>query len=280
MTIQRAVMTITEFVIAGALTYMHAQWVSYPDPRIPRTKDGKPNLTAPAPRMNGKPDFSGLWQAERAPAGEYDAVLGKGFTALQPDTYDITKNFLNVFWGVKPEEEPLRPEAAAIFRHRRENLQENTFTRCLPGSIPAALLVLTFKIIQTPQEIVMLPEMATNPPRQIYTDGRSLPREPDPTWMGYSVGHWDGDTLVVDTIGLNDRAWLDAFGHPRSESMHITERYWRRDFGYIDLEITFNDPKYYTRPFSIKTGLRLVPDSDLIEYVCNENERDRAHMGK
>ena len=126
----------------------------------------------------------------------------------------------------------------------------------------------------------MLPEMATNPPRQIYTDGRPLPKDPDPTWMGYSVARWNGDTLVVDTIGLNDQAWLDGFGHPRSESMHITERYRRRDFGHMDLEITFDDPKYYTRPFSIKIVLNLIPDSDLLEYVCNENERDRAHIGK
>jgi hypothetical protein len=273
------VITVIGIVFAGAVTCAHAQWLDYPDARTPRTKDGKPNLTAPAPRVKGKPDLSGLWQAERSPKREYDAVLGN-FTALQPDTYDITTNFLNVFWGMKPEEEPLRPDAAAISKDRRERLQDNTFTRCLPGSIPAALLVLTFKIIQTQQEVVMLSEMATNPPRQIYTDGRSLPKNPDPTWMGYSVGRWAGDTLVVDTIGFNDKAWLDAFGHPRSESMHITERYRRRDFGHMDLDITFDDPKYYTRAFSIKISVNLVPDSDLLEYVCNENERDRAHMAK
>ena len=142
-----------------------------------------------------------------------------------------------------------------------------------------ALLVFTFKIIQTPDQIVMLSETA-DPPRQIHTDGRPLPKDPDPTWMGYSVGHWEGDTLVVDTIGLNDRAWLDGFGHPRSESMRITERYRRRDFGHMDLEITFDDPKYYTEPFTISVKLRRIPDSDLLEYVCNENERDRAHLGK
>ena len=125
----------------------------------------------------------------------------------------------------------------------------------------------------------MLSESA-DPPRQIHTDGRPLPTDPDPTWMGYSVGHWEGDTLVVETNGLNDRAWLDAFGHPRSESMRITERYRRRDFGHMDLEITFNDPKYYTRPFTMKTGLRFMPDSDLLEYVCAENEKDRIHLGK
>jgi hypothetical protein len=180
---------------------------------------------------------------------------------------------------MKPEEEPLRPEAAAILKHRRQSPLENPHAQCLPGGIPLALLIFTFKIIQTPQEIVMLSEIA-DPPRQIHTDGRHLPKDPDPTWMGYSIGHWEDDTLVVDTIGLNDLAWLDAFGHPRSEAMHITEHYRRRDFGHMDLEITFNDPKYYTRPFTMKTGLRLIPDSDLLEYVCTENEKDRAHFGK
>jgi len=196
-----------------------------------------------------------------------------------PDTHDITTNVLNIFWGMKPEEEPVRPEAAAMVNHRRQNPQESPFTQCLPGGIPATLLVNTFKIVQTPQEIVMLPE-TLNPPRQIHMDGRPLPKDPDPRWMGYSVGHWEGDTLVVDTVGVNVRTWLDAAGHPRSQSMHITERYRRRDLGHMDLEITFNDPKYYTRPFSIKTVLTLLPDSDLFEYVCAENEKDRVHLGK
>ena len=265
--------------LAGTFTYAYAQWSNYPDSRIPRTKDGKPNLTAPAPHLNGKPDISGVWEAERSPASEFDSVLGKGFTALQPDTYDVTRNFLNVFWGMKPEEEPLRPDAAAIVKHRQQNPLESPFIQCLPGGIPAALLAQTFKIIQTPQEIVVLPEIL-NPPRQIHTDGRPLPKDPDPRWMGYSVGHWEADTLVVETVGMNERAWLDAAGHPRSESMHITERYRRRDFGHMDLEITFNDPKYYTRPFSFKTGLTLLPGSDFLEYVCSENEKDRVHLGK
>ena len=164
-------------------------------------------------------------------------------------------------------------------KHRQQSPQENPFTQCLPGGLPAALLAFTFKIIQTPQEILMLPEVL-NPPRQIHTDGRPLPEDPDPRWMGYSVGHWEADTLVVDTVGVNNRAWLDASGHPRSESMHITERYRRRNFGHMDLEITFNDPQYYTRPFSIKTALALLPGSDLFEYVCAENEKDRVHLGK
>jgi hypothetical protein len=275
----RYLCTVIGIILVGAVTYADAQWLNYPDARTPRTKDGKPNLTAPAPRLNGKPDVSGLWQAEKTPQHEYESVLGKGFTGLQIDTHDITKHVLNVFWGMKAEDEPLRPEAAAILKRRQQSSLEYPHTQCLPGSIPLALLVFTFKIIQTPQEIVLLSETA-DPPRQIHTDGRPLPKNPDPTWMGYSIGRWEGDTLVVETNGLNDRAWLDAFGHPRSESMHITERYRRRDFGHMDLEMTFNDPKYYTRPFTIKTGLNLVPDSDLLEYVCNENEKDRPHLGK
>jgi hypothetical protein len=271
--------TLIAIMLVGAFTYAHAQWLNYPDPRTPRTKDGKPNLTAPAPRLNGKPDLSGLWQAERTPDREYNRVLGNGFTNQQIDVYDITKYVLNIFWGMKPEEEPLRPEAASILKHRLESPSEYPHTQCLPGGIPLAMLVFTFKIIQTPQEIVMLSETA-DPPREIHTDGRPLPKDPNPTWMGYSVGRWEGDMLVVDTIGMNDRAWLDGFGHPRSEAMRITERYRRRDFGHMDLEITFNDPKYYTRPFGIKTELLLMPDSDLLEYVCNENEKDRSRLGK
>ena len=263
-------LTATSFPLA-------AQWLDHPDPRIPRTKDGKPNLTAPAPRVNGKPDLSGLWQAERTPQDEYDRVLGKDFTSVQIDYFSITKHVINVFWGLKPEEEPLRPEAAEILKKRREGPLGPPNSRCLPGSIPHALFVFTFKMMQTPQEIVMLPE--ADRPRQIYTDGRNLPKDPLPSWMGYSVGKWDGDTLVVETNGLNEQAWLDGFGHPRSESMRITERYRRRDFGHMDLEITFDDPQYYTRPFSIKAGLLLVPDSDLLEYVCGENRKDRVPLG-
>jgi hypothetical protein len=279
MRIRSIVITIIGIMLAGALTYAHAQWPDYPGVRIPRTKDGKPNLTAPAPRLNGKPDISGVWEAERSPKSEYDRVLGEGFAALQPDTDQITTHFLNVFWGMKPEEEPLRPEAAAIIKHRQQNPLESPFTNCLPYGVPAALLVQTFKIFQTPREIVMTPEIV-HPPRQIHMDGRPLPTDPDPRWMGYSVGHWEGDTLVVDTVGVNDRAWLDGTGHPRSESMHVTERYHRRNFGHMDLEITFNDPKYYTRPFSFKTGLTLLPDDYFLEYVCTENEKDRVHLGK
>lgn len=256
-----------------------AQWLNYRDPRIPRTKDGSPNLAAAAPRGHGKPDLSGVWQAERTPERELAGVLGDNFVRLQIDPQDFTKNVLNVFWGLKPEEEPLRAEGAAAYKRHQATPLQYPHTQCVPAGLPADMLVLSFKLIQTLQETLILTEIGS-PPRQIYTDGRPLPKDPDPSWMGYSIGKWEGDSFLVQTIGLNDRGWLDGFGHPRSERMQITERYHRPDFGHMDLEFTFNDPKYYTRPFSLKVALNLLPDSDLLEYVCTENEADRAHLGR
>jgi hypothetical protein len=143
----------------------------------------------------------------------------------------------------------------------------------------AELIAFPFKIVQTPGLIVMMYE-ADNTRRQIYTDGRKLPTDPNPTWMGYSVGHWEGETLVVDTAGFNDKIWLDIFGHPVSESMHVQERFSRRDFGHMDLQITIDDPKMYTKPFTFKVTQLLLPDSDIFEYFCTENEKDRAHINR
>jgi hypothetical protein len=269
--------SIVVVLITAALASAEAQWLNYRDPRIPRTRDGRPNLSAPAPRLNGKPDLTGLWQAERTPVGEFVRVLGPGLPQIQPDLNDVTKHMLNVFWDVKPGEEPLRPEAAALTEQRQKSGRDFQSAYCLPSSLPAAMLVLNFKMIQAPGEIVVLPGNG-DPPRQIHIDGRSLPADPEPSWMGSSVGRWQDDTLVVETTGFNERAWLDGFGHPRSEAMHITERYRRRDVGHMDLEMTFDDTRYYTRPFGFKTTLTLVPDSDVLEYVCTENEKDSAHI--
>jgi hypothetical protein len=271
--------TMMGVLLACALECAHAQWLGHPDSRTPRTKDGKANLAAPAPRLNGKPDLTGLWQAERTPEPEYARVLGKDYSALQIDLHDINKDVLNVFWGLKPEEEPLSAEGAAAYKSHQATPFLYPHTQCLPDGIPADMFVMTFKMIQAPQEIVMLTEIGS-PPRQIFTDGRGLPQDPEPSWMGYSIGKWEGDRLVVQTNGLNDRGWLDGFGHPRSERMRVTERYRRRDFGHMDLEMTLDDPKYYTRPFTLKANLKLMPDSDILEYVCAENEKDRAHLGK
>jgi len=268
-------MKLIAILLATSALPLAAQWLNYPESGTPRTRDGKPNLTAPAPRMNGKPDLSGLWQAERTPESEYARVLGKDPAKLQIDLFDATKQAMNVFWGLKPEEEPLRPEAVAILKQRAN--QEFATSRCLPAGLPAGMFIYNLIMIQAPQEIVMILGNG-DPPRQIYTDGRSLPQDPQPSWMGYSAGKWQGDTLTVETVGFNEASWLDGSRHPRSESMRIRERYRRRDFGHMDLEMTFEDPKYYTRPFSIKTELTLTPDSDVLEFVCGENEKDRAHV--
>jgi hypothetical protein len=193
--------SIVAALVTAALVCIEAQSLKYRDPSIPRTRDGRPNLSAPAPRLSGKPDLSGVWQAERTPVSEFVRVLGPGLPEIQPDLNDITKHVLNVLWDVPPAEWPLRPEAAALTAQRQKSGQDFPTAYCQPS------------------------------------------------------------------------AWLDGFGHPRSEAMRITERYRRRDFGHMDLELTFDDPKYYTRGFGFKTTLTLLPDTDVLEYVCTENQR-------
>ncbi|HEV2202055.1 MAG TPA: hypothetical protein VGR73_19725 [Bryobacteraceae bacterium] len=255
--------------LASFITPLTAQWAQYRTPGIPRTADGKPDLTAPAPRLNRKPDLAGLWQT--APP-----ISGDAF-GIQSDASDIGDIHRNVFYEIKREEEPLKPAASALVAKRRDAPRPQAL--CLPMGAPSFMMVRAFKIIQTPQELVMIGE-TPDPPRQIYLDGRALPKDPDPTWLGSSVGKWDGDTLVVQTTGFKEQGWLDNAGHPRGESMLITERYRRRDFGHIDLEIRYEDAKYYTRPFANKITLHLLPDSDVIEYVCTENEKDKEHSDK
>ena len=132
------------------------------------------------------------------------------------------------------------------------------------------------RIVQTPALIAIL--FADLSHRRIFMDGRALPVHPNPTFMGYSVGRWEGDTLVVESTGFNERTWLDVQGHPHTEDLHITERMQRRDFGHIDVDITFSDPKAYSRPWIVKTSLVYWPDTEMLEYVCSENERDRGHL--
>jgi hypothetical protein len=259
----------------------HAQWLHYPTPGTPRTRDGAPNLAAKPPRASdGKPDLSGVWQAAFAPAGENERLFGE-FKGIVPgdDPRMFSKYFLDILADFKPEESPMRPQAAALFG-KQSNLKSPS-TRCVPQGIPRGDLdnYLPFKIIQTRGVIAVLYE-ESNTYRQIYTDGRKLPDDPQPTWMGYSVGHWEGDTLVVDSAGFNDQGWLDASGHPQSEGLRIRERFQRRDFGHMDLELTIDDPKTYMKPFTVKATEVLIPDSDVLEYVCTENEKDRAHLGK
>ena len=269
-------------IFTGALLCAHAQWLNYPSPGTPRTRDGKPNLSAKAPRAsNGKPDLSGVWQAELSPPGEIERLFGDVFEyAVVPgdDPRMFSKYFLNILADFKPEQAPIKPEAAELARKNAGNARANPSAQCLPqGIVRDDLLSYNpFKIIQTPGVIAILYEV-DNMFRQVYTDGRKLPVDPQPAWVGYSVGKWDGDTLVVDSAGFNNRSWLDAFGHPHSEALRVQERFHRRDFGHMDLQLTVDDPKMYTRPFTIKVTEVLVPDSDILEYVC-ENEADRTHL--
>jgi hypothetical protein len=276
-----------KYILAAVFVMLgngYAQWLNHPAPGIPRTRDGKPNLAARAPRAsNGKPDLSGVWHVQPTSLAEMKRLFGDDVNTVEVPGMEIdtiSKYGLNIFQDFKPEDVPMRPEALAIFRRRFPAGPEILpSTHCLPLGIPLVTMLSELsKIVQTPGLIVIMLEL-DNTYRQIYTDGRKLPVDPTPSWLGYSVGRWEGDTLVVDTIGLNDKGWLDVLGHPQSEAMHITERYRRRDFGHLDIEITFDDPKMYTKPISIKVTHVLHPDSNVLEYVCGENETDRAHMG-
>jgi len=229
-----------------------AQWPNHPTPGIPRTPDGKLDLSAPVPRTaDGKPDLSGVW------------VIRNG-------SFYLT-------WDLKPED--IRPWAAAQYKQRADDFRKDSDgIACLPPGPKAGIGVGPFpmKIVQTANLVVVLYEYETIF-RQIFTDGRALPEDPNPAWMGYSVGSWDEDTLVVATAGYNDRTTIDLAGHPHTEALRVTERFRRRDAGHLDVQVTFDDPKAYTRPWTLPMEFALVPDGDLIEYVC-ENERDAPHL--
>ena len=269
-------------------TGAHAQWLNFPTPGTPRTRDGKPNLAAPAPRaLDGKPDLSGLWRHEITPLAELKRLYGDGIdAAAKVDVPGMEaaanhKYSRNILVDFKPAESPMRPEAVEIMRQRAAN--SNPAEVCVAGQfgIPlAGLLAEVIKIIQAPRVSVIFYEI-DNLHRQVYTDGRTLPKEFDyPAFLGYSVGHWERDVFVVETAGFNGKTRLDLMGHPQSEAMRITERFRRRDFGHLDVEMTFDDPKMYTKPFTIKVPHDLLADSDLFEMFCNENEKDRAHLQK
>ena len=271
-----AAILCTSAVISG-----HAQWLDHPTAGVPKT-DGKPNLSAPAPRTpDGKPDLSGVWTTDSTPPEEMTRLF-PGLDALAvagDDPRYLHKYFMNVFSDIKPEDTPLSPQGAKIFLPRATTMSSDVPTsHCLPAGVPMGdLLPAPRRFIQLPGLVVILYD-GINPQRMIYTDGRKHVQDPLPTWMGYSVGTWDGDTLVVDSKGFNDRTWLDAVGHPRTEAMHIVERIRRRDFGHIDVQMTFDDSGAYTKPFSIRFTQTLQPNMDIIEGVCAENEKDRAHI--
>ena len=229
-----------------------AQWLT-PTPGIPRSPSGKPVLTGPGPRTpDGKPDLSGFW-------------------ALNPGKY-----INNIVADLQPG--LIQPWADALYKQHAETYgKDDPYLQCLPqGPRMNVYGPLLQKIVQTPGLIVILMEDLTF--RQIFMDGRAFPQDPNPSYMGYSVGHWDGDTLMVETIGFNDRTWLDLGGHTHSEALRTTERFRRRDLGHMEIEETFDDPKTFTKPWSITIPAELAADIDVIEYICAENEKDAKHL--
>lgn len=250
-----------------------AQWIDYPTPGIPRLANGKPDLSAPAPRASdGKPDLSGIWQAGRAGAG--------GQYGLD---YNVAQN--QPPGTVTPSAESLRQQRVQDFR------KDSPLAQCRPVSIPFLNFRGLSRIVQTPGLIVILYESPNSPHRTIFTDGRKLPKDMNPTWLGYSAGHWESsaqpgrevvrgqeaDTLVVESAGFNDKGWLDVGGLPQTESLRLTERYRRRDFGHLELDVTFDDPMTFQQPFTVHMEKTLSPDTDILEDVC-ENERDSTHL--
>ena len=270
-------------VIAGVVASLNAQWLNYPDRGTPLTRDGRPNLTAKTPRAaNGKPDLSGVWQIEPPAPGEIERLYGDAGpgAVAGDDVRDFSRYFVNLLIDFKRGEEPLTPAAAAqsVKNLERRNSLDTPTTRCLPYGLPNRYFnPRPFKIFQTPNAIAMFFEL-DGVLRQIHTDGRKLPIDPFPSWIGYSTGKWAGDTLIVDTAGFNDQTWLDATGHPHSEALKVRERFHRRDFGHMDIEATLDDPKILTKPVTVKFTVLLIPNSDVLESFCSEGERDRAYV--
>jgi hypothetical protein len=234
------------------------QW-TITTPGIPRLANGKPNVSAPAPRTSdGKPDLTGIWQAGRAgAAGQYG--------------YDY-----NVAQDLPPD--AVTPWAQSLRQERMQNFRKDSpLSHCEPVSVPFLNFRGLSRIVQTPGLIVILYESPNSPHRTIFMDGRELPKDPEPTWLGYSVGHWEGDALVVNSIGFNEQGWLDVGGNPQTESLRLTERFRRPDFGHLELEVTFDDPKTFTKPFTLRMVKNYTADTEIFEDVC-ENERDRGHL--
>ena len=243
-------------LVTGLCAPASGQWLNTPSPNVPRGADGKPNLSAPAPKTaDGRPDLSGVWMPN-------------------------TRGLQDLAVGMTPPDIPYQPWADQIVKDRANGARgkDDPAAHCVPGMPKLIVLPYPYKIFQTPGTTIILDEGFTTF-RQIFTDGRALPKDPQPSWLGYSVGKWDGDTFVVDTVGINDRTWMDNAGRPHSDALHTIERYRRRDFGTLEVTLTIDDPKAYTRPWTVNhSPSRLVVDQDLLEYVCTENNKDVEHL--
>jgi len=256
-------------VLSALSARAHGQWLNYPTSGVPRTADGTPNLSAPAPRAaDGKPDLSGLWAMETKRAAN----------ANFPGCDAVSDEFINIAARLGAGL-PYQPWARDLVKARQSEQRVNDpMSRCIPiGPVRLHTWNGPRKLVQTPGLLIVMNEPDTSY-RQIFTDGRPLPNDPNPSWNGYSSGRWEGDTLVVQTIGLRDRLWLDATGNPLTDAARITERFHRPDFGHLDVDITVDDPKAYTKPFTITLHQAIKLDTDLLDYVCSENEKDATRL--
>jgi hypothetical protein len=232
-----------------------AQWDNWPMKNVPRLANGKVDLNAPPRRTpDGKIDLQGFW------------------TPTNP-----VKHLLNLAADLK--DVPLNPAAQKVLQERIDtNGKDHPGVRCWPSGIPEKLNIPDgLKLVQTPDLMLFLHESRTIY-RQVFTDGRPLPKDPQPAWMGYSVGRWEGDTFIVETIGQNGKTWLDMRGLPGTEALRVIERFSRPNIGHIDIDVTIDDPKAYTKPWNVKLSWTLVPDAELIESICEENNKDLPHM--
>jgi len=247
----------------------NGQWLNYPTPNVPRTPDGKPNLSAPAPRTaDGKPDFTGLWEMVQD-----DLIPPTGNGCLP-----VRREFVNIGSRLQGGL-PYQPWAAQLVKTRStEGNTHDPLSNALPvGPVRLHTYAALRKMIQVPGLFVILNELGASY-RQIFTDGRPLPTDPSPTWNGYSTGKWNDDALVVQTNGLRDGLWLDARGSPLTEASKITERFRRLNFGQLEIEITVDDPKAYTKPWTITLNQVIRLNTDLLDKIINENEKDLQHI--
>ena len=266
----RARFLFAAFVVIAAGTATSGQWLHHPTADVPRTRDGKPNLAAPAPRLpNGKPDFSGIWQSARkiACTPEMSRFVECG--------NEIGGSPLALNIGADmPEGLPYQPWAAALVKQRSaDNSKDDPHARCLPDNPPRPYgLPHMTKAVHTPKLLVLLNEVSAMY-RQIFVDGRALPVDPNPSWNGYSTATWEGDTLVVRTNGFRDGLWLDMSGSPMTDAAVMTERFRRPSYGRLDIQITIDDRKAYTRPWTVEMPQQITLDTELIDEICLENEQ-------
>lgn len=259
---------LTTVAIALVAVPAAAQWLNYPTPGIPRLPGGQPNLAAPAPRAaDGRPDFSGVWAAECS-------IYDSGGCFLQSRFFDLARD-------LKPEDVQMTPWASAIQEQRESRRHvDDPYGYCLPPGVPRINFGGgPFRVLQSPGITAILYETLVGMIfRQVFTDGRPLPAADQKTWLGYSVGRWDGDVFVVESSGFRDGGWLDTLkGRPHSDALRVTERFHRGDFGHMELTVTIDDPKAFLKPWTIKAILNLLPDTELIEAFCDEHDKTMEH---